>query len=352
MNDTLVYVEHNVDMDPGIIITLEYIFDEYECDHYLNIINIDSQRYEQYCCWYKPYKIVMKLNEHHDKKKVRKLKNVQTMDLSEYPNVFAITIRKQMIHIKQFPKQLTYINIQCDLHDVCPMFHEGIKQLHFQQLPESPDLPETLTHLTVGKRYDKRIEYPPGLKYLTWCCSDKYLRRLPRGLIGLKIQSTCGFGLPQLSDELKYLSLGINGEREFYFQCLAPKLPISLTQLIINSCAQDVDILPNNLIHLTWNCNQIIPDFPPALIYLTLGHLFKQKIKRLPKQLIQLTWNCEQDIPKLIFNNSKLVILEIGTETNAKIPKLPNTITRIMIHCDYKYLKDVRRQYGNKVTVH
>lgn len=198
-------------------------------------------------------------------------------------------------------------------------------------------LPSTLTHLNLGKTFNREITILPNLSHLILSHNfNKGLDHLPLTLKSLTISFYFDLNL-----DLRYLSnltnLDMSSNR--VFNRTLDYLPDSLMYLATSSAFnQRIDLLPPNLSHLIlgYSFNQRVDHLPVNLLHLTFGAKFNKPIERLPPNLKTLTFdqirNC--DFSQAIFNNlpKSLIKLTMPSTYNYLFTASPNLKKLVLGH--------------------
>jgi hypothetical protein len=123
-----------------LALTCEYIFDIQECHSYLTSVEIDPVKYEYI---YKPY---YQMDVKNNRRKIRKLYNAATYDLSEYRSLMSVRF-DDYFHgydvIIKYPDTLIYL----------------IFGRHFDAILDF--IPSSVQYLIIGDMYDRRLSVLP-----------------------------------------------------------------------------------------------------------------------------------------------------------------------------------------------
>lgn len=357
-------------MDLTIALTCEYIFDKIECVTFLTCTNIDPKRYEYV---YEEYDI----DSIVEKKKVRKLIDVDSIDLSAYSNVMKIVFdTSNKIHT--LPKKITNLNISTFYNHDLPIFPTTLIQFSImytkQTAPKLPDsirflsisgecnniilpsrllylsygvkchmpvLPTTLTHLKVDSQFRHRIRkniLPDSLISLNTGYLYKYkLPALPMNLKILKLNPEYNHKFSTFPDSLKQLKLS------YFFKHKVPTLPDNLTHLVVNHLNKNITVLPPKLIYLEWQCNRKIPDLTNTITHLIIGNDVNQNITQFKIRVSDgetaLTALAALAVSKYINKfPDNLVHLKCGHKIHGSIPFLPRSLTYLNITYNFDQL--------------
>ena len=136
------------------------------------------------------------------------------------------------------------------------------------------DIPDYITHLTFGNRFNQPINDLEKLIYLTHLTFDhgfnQPIKNLPGTITHLTFKGYFNQPINTLPDTITHLTFGD------YFD-------------------QQINYLPGTITHLTfgWDFNQPINNLPCNITHLTFGNHFNQPINDLPDTITHLTfeWN-------------------------------------------------------------
>jgi hypothetical protein len=181
----------------------------------------------------------------------------------------------------------------------------------------------------LDKKYDKYIHLIYG------CIIDSIeeLENLPNSITHLTLGSDFNQSIDNLPNSITHLTLG------FLFNQPIDNLPHSVTHLTFeyeSQFNQSIDNLPNSITHLTFgnksNFNQHIDNLPNSITHLTLGWYFNQRIDNLPNSIthLKLGQNFNQPIDNLP-NSITHLIFDMFSQYNQLINKLPNSLKFLMI---------------------
>jgi hypothetical protein len=221
-------------------------------------------------------------------------------------------------------------------------------------------IPQGLTHLTI--ECNRLPQLPNGLKFL-YILGDlnEDIKSLPDELEQLILPRVFNSNILQWPSKLRILKLG-----ECFNHTLL-NLPMTLERLELNDVYNHEIILPSALKYLRIGTefNKLIK-FPPELQTLIWHNGMKlqplinklpnlvclyvdhyQEIWNFPKSLKQLHWFT---VAKLQNLPCSLEYLKLGTEFHNILPILPDNIQEIHVWRQYKYLNQLIKQYGNKIS--
>jgi hypothetical protein len=269
------------------------------------------------------------------------------------------------------------VGCECDPNIKLTAWQKTLRHLTWYKPDQNPEIPQGLISLNLFAHQLSSMVLPRNLKYL-WVFDCKgYISKLPNTITHLVWNSMCE--LPYLHEGLLYLSLmhcfdtimfpnslthllinwGVHVKQlpkkliylNWKSETILPALPDELEYLVINNwsgqCSDTSNILklPDNLKYLKWACKLKLPILPESLVTLILESNYDPNIS-LPIKLTCLRWCCKYKLLKL---PNTLITLELHNCYEHKLPSLPQTLTRLIISRNYKYINKLRRLYSNKM---
>jgi hypothetical protein len=238
--------------------------------------------------------------------------------------------------IKNLPNSLTHLTFGRNVFSEIKNLPNSLTHLTFGKYvySEIKNLPNSLTHLTFGRDFNKSIKTLPNP------LSFDLIHKLQKNNWNKNINNTQENFIIYLPNSLTHLTFGEK------FNSEVNNLPNSLTHLTFGekfNC--EVNNLPNSLTHLTFGkyFNRKINNWPSSLTELTFGDTFNNEIKNLPNSLTHLTFGNEFDFANLKYSTMPTNISLFNmTLTNYPINNeisFPDSIIELTInmeYCDYK----------------
>jgi hypothetical protein len=365
-------------------LTLEYVFDKYECITYLKSLNINPKHYKYVHSKYD-------INHVSSKKNIRRLEHVNTTALSSYTNLMYISFDYNFNQkILNLPHTLTHIkfgfHFNKNVDNILNHLRNTLVYLEFgdnfdQKISNWP-YPIRLTCLKFGANFNQTLwNYPNTLQYLSFGKSfNSYIPCVPENLLYLKFSGEMKYDLThfwELPRKLHTLILSHykheltipSSVKKFCTICTNDiwNLPSELNIIEIKCTCGWIDcreikhhpnitlVLPKGLKRIHCGCSCVkftinhgvttvifddcwdhsITSFPNTLTHLYLGGHFGFKLPQLSNNLIYLrlghNFGIKYAMPHLPYSLKYFV-----WNCNKALPKLPHTVTHLELGYQYE----------------
>jgi hypothetical protein len=315
-------------MDYTIVLTLEYLFDQDECVIYLELINIDPEKYNYV---HSEHYIDEVQGEMRicQKKQVRKLRNVMDIDLTEYTNLMQVIFDRKFDSIITFPNHVVHITFGTFFDKPITLHHNII-------------------YLKFGSCFSQKILYlPRNLKYLsTGFRFNRRLPKLPRTLIHLKLGFYFNHVISYIPDSLRVLKVANSFNKKL------PQLPCNLTKLVIGYEYNHKLSLPTNITQLEWNSKMKLTSLPPKLTHFTFCE--PRCMKYIPSSIIYLDmcYVFSDNVIKIPMNLKYLLVHIFSMQIPINNKQLHKFYEQFRLPASLKYLKWDCYYEDNETQIH
>jgi hypothetical protein len=255
-----------------------------------------------------------------------------------------------------------------------------IKYLYLNSNDNIPELPNTITHLKLGRYFNKpEIEWVDKIKNITHIFFGNHYNHsieklpetithiflgyefnqsvdsLPKNLEYIKLGSKFNKSVDLLPINLKYIIFGntfnspidnlpfnlIGIKLYHYFNCPIKNLPSSIRYLHYSLHFSIPIFFPKNLEQLILpdNYNEIVDNLPDTITHLHLGNIFDKKITKLPNCLKYIIFSNNYNNDILCLNSIKhtLQYVELGLNYNLLIHNVFTNILELVVNINYTH---------------
>ncbi len=199
------------------------------------------------------------------------------------------------------------------------------------------NLPETITHIFLGYEFNQSVDkLPKNLEYIKFGSKfNKSVNLLPINLKYIIFGNMFNYPIDNLPKNLIGLKL------YHYFNHPIQNLPNSIRYLQYSLYYSIPIFFPKNLEQLIMpdNYNDIIDNLPDSITHLHLGNIFNRKITKLPNNLKYIIFSnhYNNDILSLNSIQHTLQYVELGLNYNLLIDNPYLNLVELVININYTY---------------